>query len=49
METEIFEEEIECYNAKMRLLNWLYEEIKLQSADMKDSLNEKGQKLPINL
>ncbi|MHA1147992.1 MAG: hypothetical protein ACTSR8_07070 [Promethearchaeota archaeon] len=46
---ELFEEEIEIYNSKMRLLNWLYEEIKLQSVDSKDLLNEKGQKLPLNL
>lgn len=46
---ELFEEEIEIYNSKMRLLNWLYDEIKLQSDISKDFLNEKGQKLPLNL
>ena len=46
---ELFEEEIEIYNSKMRLLNWLYDEIKLQSNLSKDLLNEKGQKLPLNL
>jgi len=45
---EIFEEEVEIYNAKMRLLAWLYDEIKIQSGFSKDLLNEKGQKLPIN-
>ncbi len=45
---EIFEEEIEIYNAKMRLLTWLYDEIKIQSDISKDTLNEKGQKLPLN-
>ncbi len=45
---EIFEEEIEIYNAKMRLLTWLYDEIKIQSDLSKDLLNEKGQKLPLN-
>ncbi len=45
---EIFEEEIEIYNAKMRLLTWLYDEIKIQSDISKDLLNEKGQKLPLN-
>jgi len=45
---ELFEEELEIYNAKMRLLNWLYEEIKIQSGVSKDLLNEKGQKLPLN-
>jgi len=46
---ELFEEEIEIYNAKMRLLNWLYDELKIQSSVSKDLLNEKGQKLPLNL
>ena len=45
---EIFEEEVEIYNAKMRLLTWLYDEIHIQSDFSKDLLNEKGQKLPIN-
>ncbi|MHA1477995.1 MAG: hypothetical protein ACTSPU_07330 [Promethearchaeota archaeon] len=45
---EIYEEEIEIYNAKMRLLSWLYDEIKIQSDISKDLLNEKGQKLPLN-
>ncbi len=45
---KIFEEEIEIYNAKMRLLSWLYDEIKIQSDLSKDILNEKGQKLPLN-
>ncbi len=46
---EIFEEELEIYNAKMRLLSWLYDEIKIQSEISKDLLNVKGQKLPLNL
>jgi len=46
---ELWEEESELYNSKIRLLNWLYEEIKLQPENMKDFLNEKGQKLPYNL
>jgi len=45
---EIFEEEVEIYNAKMRLLTWLYDEINIQSDLFRDILNEKGQKLPIN-
>lgn len=45
---EIFEEDIEIYNAKMRLLSWLYDEIKIQTEISKDLLNEKGQKLPLN-
>ena len=47
---EIFEEEVEIYNSKMRNLTWLYDELIIQSdSDLsKDLLNEKGQKLPIN-
>jgi hypothetical protein len=45
---EIYEEDLEIYNAKMRLLSWLYDEIKIQSDISKDLLNEKGQKLPLN-
>lgn len=46
---ELFEEEIEIYNSKMRLLSWLYDELNLQIDLSKDILNEKGQKLPLNL
>ncbi len=46
---ELLEEEIEIYNSKMRLLSWLYDELKLQKDLSKDILNEKGQKLPLNL
>jgi len=46
---EILEEEIEIYNSKMRLLSWLYDEINIQKDISKDLLNEKGQKLPLNL
>lgn len=46
---EIFQEEIEIYNAKLRLLNWLYDEIKIQTNLSKKMLNEKGQKLPLNV
>jgi hypothetical protein len=49
LDLEILEEEIEVYNAKMRLLNWLYDEIRIQNSIPKEILNEKGQKLPINL
>ena len=45
---ELFEEELELYNSKIKLLNWLYEELKMYP-EMKDLLNEKGQKLPLNL
>ncbi|NVM35724.1 MAG: hypothetical protein HWN81_09025 [Candidatus Lokiarchaeota archaeon] len=46
---ELFEEEVEIYNSKMRLLNWLYDELRIQSEIFKDMINEKGQKLPLNL
>ncbi len=46
---ELFEEEVEIYNSKMRQLNWLYEELRLQPEILKDLINEKGQKLPLNL
>jgi len=46
---ELIEEEIEIYNSKMRLLSWLYDEIKIQQDISRDLLNEKGQKLPLNL
>lgn len=46
---ELIEEEIEIYNSKMRLLSWLYDEIKIQDDIPKDLINEKGQKLPLNL
>ncbi len=46
---ELFEEEVEIYNSKMRLLNWLYDELRIHSENSKDIINEKGQKLPLNL
>ena len=46
---ELFEEEVEIYNSKMGLLNWLYDEFRIHPEISKDSINEKGQKLPINL
>jgi len=49
IDLEIFQEEIEIYNAKLRLLNWLYDEIKIQTNLSKTLLNEIGQKLPLNV
>lgn len=46
---ELFEEEVEIYNSKMRLLNWLYDEIRIHPGISKDLLNEKGQLLPLNI
>ncbi len=48
MHIDLIEEEIQIYNSKMRLLNWLYDELKIQPKDLKDFLNKKGQELPIN-
>jgi len=49
MKMELFEEEVEIYNSKMRLLNWLYDELQIQSELSKDDINKKGQKLPLNI
>ena len=46
---ELFEEEVEIYNSKMRCLSWLYEEIQIQPKILKETINEKGQRLPLNL
>ena len=46
---ELFEEEVEIYNSKLRLMSWLYDELRLHPDILKDIINEKGQKLPLNL
>ena len=46
---ELFEEVVGSYNSKIRLLNWLYDEIRLHPEFSKDMINERGQKLPLNL
>jgi len=46
---ELFEEEVEIYNSKMRLLSWLYDEIRMHPDILKEIINEKGQKLPLNV
>ncbi|MFX1258981.1 MAG: hypothetical protein ACFFAN_14075 [Promethearchaeota archaeon] len=46
---ELFEEEVEIYNSKMRLLIWLYDELRIHPKENRDLINEKGQKLPLNL
>ncbi len=48
MRIELIEDELQIYNSKIRLLSWLFEEIKLQDPKLKDELNKKGQELPIN-
>ncbi|MFO7796736.1 MAG: hypothetical protein ACQERB_03870 [Promethearchaeati archaeon] len=46
---ELLETEIEIYNSKLRLLNWLWDEIKLYDDNLKQEINQKGKELPINL
>ncbi|MFX1380419.1 MAG: hypothetical protein ACFFA4_15140 [Promethearchaeota archaeon] len=46
---ELFEEEVEIYNSKMKNLAWLYDELRLQPEILKDIINERGQKLPLNV
>lgn len=46
---ELFEEEVEIYNTKMKNLSWLYDELHIQPEILKDIVSEKGQKLPLNL
>ena len=46
---ELFEEEVEIYNSKMKNLTWLYDELRLQPEILKDIINEKGRKLPLNV
>ncbi|MEJ2249282.1 MAG: hypothetical protein P8Y97_06425 [Candidatus Lokiarchaeota archaeon] len=46
---EILESELEIYNSKMRLLNWLFEELKLFSKSEQELIKEKSRNLPLNL
>jgi len=46
---ELFEEEVEIYNSKLRLMSWLYDELRLHPDKIKDKVNDIGQKLPLNL
>jgi hypothetical protein len=46
---EIVETELEIYNSKMRLLNWVFDELKLYSDSEKEIIKKKSQDLPINL
>ena len=46
---ELYEEEVEIYNSKMKNLTWLYDELRLQPEILKNIINEKGQKLPLNV
>ncbi len=46
---EVLEEEAEIYNSKMRLLTWLYDELKLHPESTRNIIHEKGHDLPINI
>ena len=46
---ELFEEEVEIYNSKMRLFSWLYDELRVHPETFKEDINKKGQKLPLNI
>ena len=46
---ESIESDIEILNSRLRLLSWLYEEIKIFHSELHNILNQKGQNLPINL
>ncbi len=46
---ELFEEEVEIYNSKMKNLSWVYDELRIQPEILKDIINDKGQKLPLNV
>ena len=46
---ELYEEEVELYNSKIRLLNWLYDELRIHPEVNKEKLNKKGQELPLNI
>ena len=46
---ELFEEEIEIYNSKMKLLNWLFNELKFHPESIRKQMIEKGQQLPLNI
>ncbi len=46
---EIFVDDTELYNSKVRLLNWLRDELRAQPDELKDIINEYGQKLPYNI
>ena len=46
---ELFEVEIEIYNSKMRLLNWLDKELKFHNEKLREDLIEKSRILPLNL
>jgi len=46
---ELFESEIEISNSKLRLLDWLVDELNLYEGEIKKEIYRKGQELPLNL
>jgi len=46
---ELFDEELEMHNAKMRLLSWLFDEIEIQKDIPASELQEIGMRLPLNV
>ena len=46
---KLFEIERELYNARLRLINWIFEEISIQPVNKKNEIKEKGKELPLNL
>lgn len=46
---ELFETDIEISNSKLRLLDWLVDELNLYEGELKEHVYREGQKLPLNL
>jgi hypothetical protein len=46
---ELLETDIEISNSKLRLLDWLVDELHLFEGDLKQEIYKEGQKLPLNL
>jgi hypothetical protein len=46
---ELINEEFEVYNSKIKLLSWIYEELKIQPDDLKREVTHNGHQLPINV
>jgi len=48
-EMEIFEEEIEIYNSKMKLMKWLYQELKYHPENLRKDMMEVKGRLSLNI
>ena len=46
---EAIEVENQIYESKMRLYNWLYDEIEIQPKSIEEMIHIKGKQLPLNL